>query len=216
MDSLKKSKPPAKGTVRVAPGIIKRPGLTGPAYQVRVRKTGFPTFSKTFSKLEDAKAWRSSVETKLNTGEAVATAKAGRYTIDEVLHQYESQGQELSESKRYTLRQLAPEFQGVAVKNLTPDLLTNWLKKKAQEVVPSPKSKKDPEGHHPLYDGAMEKRYSDSSLRKFYVSARQSRLDDGRRCQVVASGTCQQWGNSSSTRLAGCVGSRSRTSRRYA
>ena len=50
----------------------------------------------------------------------------------------------------------------------------------------------------------------------FTVSARRSHLDDVRPGQVLGSGAGQRWGSSSSTRLAGCVGSRSRMSFRYA
>jgi ABC-type branched-subunit amino acid transport system substrate-binding protein len=48
-----------------------------------------------------------------------------------------------------------------------------------------------------------------------FVSVRRIRLDDGERF-YEASGSFQRWGSNSSMRLAGCVGSRSRTSRRYA
>jgi ABC-type branched-subunit amino acid transport system substrate-binding protein len=50
-----------------------------------------------------------------------------------------------------------------------------------------------------------------------FVSVRRIRLDDGERLyEASATGGFQRWGNNSSIRLAGWVGSRSRTSRRYA
>lgn len=137
------------------------------SYQVRIRKSGFPTITETFTRLEDAKAWKSASETKLNSGDAVLSAKAKRYTIDQAIADYLAYGDVESAPKRYMLEKLAETFQGLAVKNLTPEILKKWKDKQLNTkiLVPS-KKKKD----HYLYDGDRERKYSPATVRKQYYA----------------------------------------------
>ena len=56
---------------KVPAGISQRTSKTTGeiSYQVRIRKAGFPTITETFTRLEDAKAWKAASEAKLNAGE---------------------------------------------------------------------------------------------------------------------------------------------------
>jgi hypothetical protein len=97
-----KSRPAVSSKARLPTGITRRAGKSGNAYQVRVRMTGLPTLTKTFGKLEDARAWKSKVESSLNAGEPVITAKAGRYTIHEALTDYSKYADGVTAKKRYS------------------------------------------------------------------------------------------------------------------
>jgi integrase len=50
-------------------------------YRVRVRRQGLPALTKTFSRLTDAKAWASDIESSINKGEHVDTRKAEKRTV---------------------------------------------------------------------------------------------------------------------------------------
>lgn len=165
-----KSRPAVSSKARLPTGITRRAGKGGNAYQVRVRMTGLPTLTKTFGKLEDARAWKSKVESSLNAGEPVITAKAGRYTIHEALTDYSKYADGVTDKKRYTLQQLNDELGEFAVANLTSEVLAKWLDKKKEETVPAPKSKRTEDAHHPLYAGAVSRKYSDSTVRKYYYT----------------------------------------------
>ena len=154
---------------KVPAGISQRTSKTTGevSYQVRIRKAGFPTITETFSRLEDAKAWKAASEAKLNAGENVLSAKAQRFTIDQAIADYLAYGEVENASKRYTLKKLAEEFNGLAVKNLTPELLKKWKDKKLNtKVLAAPNKKKN----HYLYNGDKERKYAPSSVRKQYYA----------------------------------------------
>lgn len=155
---------------RLPAGITRRKSDSNgdTSYQVRVRKTGYPTFTGTFTKLEEAKAWKALTETKLNNGEAVATAKSRRYTIGEAIADYlEHGGIAEKDNKRYTLAQVSEDFPNLAVRNLTVEILSKWIKKKLTSTVPKAKNKKKT---HPLYEGETDRKYTESAVRKFYYA----------------------------------------------
>jgi integrase len=137
------------------------------SYQVRIRKAGFPTITETFTRLEDAKAWKAASETKLNIGGEVLSAKAKRFTIDQAIADYLAYGDVEASGKRYMLGKLAETFHGLAVKNLTPELLKKWKDKQLNSKILVPaKKKKD----HYLYDGDRDRKYSPATIRKQYYA----------------------------------------------
>jgi hypothetical protein len=152
------------------PGIKRRESeATGEtAYQVRVRKSGHPTFTKTFSRLEEAKAWKASVESRINRNESVLSATDSRITVEKVIEDYLESGEVPDgDKKRYTLQQVSEEFGALAVKNLTAPVVKAWVEKLKKTHVPPPKNRvKD----HPLYDRRERKTYSESSIRKLYYA----------------------------------------------
>jgi integrase len=159
------------GTTRLPTGISKRPATGGGfVYQVRVRKVGHPTFTKTFDKLQEARSWKSSVETKLDSGESVPSAKSSRITIAQAIDDYVAHQLNGDSKKGYTLQLLREELGASAVINLTPELLSKWLKKKSQETIASPKSKRSANSFHPLYAGDVQRTYSESTIRKYYYT----------------------------------------------
>lgn len=156
---------------RLPTGITRRSSNSGkPVYQVRVRKSGHPTFTRTFDRLDEARSWKASVETKLNSGGSVPSAKSSRFTVEDALNAYAKHQAAGDTKKNYTLQLLRDELGKIAVVNLTPDVLSKWLQKKAVDTIPAPKSKKSKENHHRLYDGATTKTFSESTIRKYYYT----------------------------------------------
>jgi integrase len=110
-----------------------------------------------------ALVWRG----KLNAGENVLSAKAQRYTIGQAIADYLAYGDIEAKGKRYTLNKLAEEFNELAVKNLTPEILKKWKDKKLNTSISSHPNKIK---KHYLFDGDRERKYSPGTVRKMYYS----------------------------------------------
>jgi len=65
--------------------IVKRETTDGTRYQVKVRVQGEKARSKTFTRLTDAKAWASAVETDLGRGVYVPTTVDRRRTVKDLI-----------------------------------------------------------------------------------------------------------------------------------
>ena len=168
-EMTKKSHSTNAKSQKVPAGISQRTSKTTGeiSYQVRIRKAGFPTITETFTRLEDAKAWKAASEAKLNAGEEVLSAKAQRYTIDQAIADYLAYGEVSLVSKRNALKKLAEDFNGLAVKNLTPEILKKWKDKKLNtNVQPHPKKKKT----HYLFNGDQQRKLTPSTVRKQYYA----------------------------------------------
>lgn len=67
--------------------IEKRKGVRGASYQVRVRLKK-KSFTKTFSRLQDARAWERMMEAKIESGESLPGNPARRIMVAEMLERY--------------------------------------------------------------------------------------------------------------------------------
>jgi len=72
--------------------IQKRAGKSGPAYRVQVRMKGFPTQTRSFDRLTDAKAWAQETETAIRKGEFQNVIKtAATKTLQDVVDRYRTE-----------------------------------------------------------------------------------------------------------------------------
>jgi integrase len=67
--------------------IIERDGR----YQAKIRKSGFPSQSKTFTRLRDAEAWARKVESEMERGHWLDTKKGDKLTLGEALTTWEKE-----------------------------------------------------------------------------------------------------------------------------
>lgn len=68
--------------------ILKRPTPQGLTYQARIRVRGFPTQTKTFTKLADAKHWAQQTEADIKNGLYFKKAEATKHTFAELVDRY--------------------------------------------------------------------------------------------------------------------------------
>ncbi len=69
--------------------IRKREGKKGTTYSVTIRKTGFPTETKSFPTISKAKTWATSVEAKMDSGAwDTGTSEAQKHTLKELIGHY--------------------------------------------------------------------------------------------------------------------------------
>ncbi|ASG22176.1 hypothetical protein [Nitrospirillum viridazoti] len=74
-------------------------------YQVKIRRTGFPTQSKTFETRTDAKRWAAEMESEISRGVFVDRSEAERNTLGDLIRRYQA---EITPTKRK--RQRSPAF----------------------------------------------------------------------------------------------------------
>jgi integrase len=69
--------------------IRKREGKKGTTYTVTIRKTGFPSETKSFPTISKAKQWATSVEAKMDDGKwDTGTSEANKHTLRELIDFY--------------------------------------------------------------------------------------------------------------------------------
>jgi integrase len=74
------------------PTIRKRTGANGDtSYHVQVRKRGYPTQTKSFSKLADAERWATIVEAEMERGVFVSRSEAESTLVSQALDRYEKE-----------------------------------------------------------------------------------------------------------------------------
>ncbi len=152
---------PKKG--RLPDGISARVSkATGSvSYQVRVRRVGFPSFVKTFDRLDEAKAWKAATETKLNKGEQVATTRQARYKVADAVDDFKKHLQGSESQRRYAGR-IKDDMGDVAVKNLTAEFVQNYVKFKSQQIVLPPKNRTVAQSEREkktVYEGGTVRKY---------------------------------------------------------
>lgn len=147
--------------------ILERQGAKGTSYQARVRRVGFPTVFKTFKTKKEADAWATTQENKLLERQPLLTKEKERFTFGLAIDEYAEHSGYLSKSEEYLMKQIREDFEDLAIVNLTAPRLAKYIKDWKQRDVPSPRSKKR---DHPLFNGNVPRKHSDSTVRKVYFA----------------------------------------------
>jgi integrase len=111
------------------PTIDKRIGRNGKiSWQVRVRRTGAGSQTRSFAKKSDAEAWARSIETRIDSGESLPAAEARKRTlgdaIDEYLKVYEKSARKKNErEQKRILERWRTEVGDRALSSITPGVL---------------------------------------------------------------------------------------------
>ncbi len=136
-------------------------------YQVRIRRSGFPTLTKTFKTKAEAEHWSRTQETSLLEGSPILTKEKERFTFAFAIEEYEKYKGFRSQTEAYRLNNLKEDFGDLAIINLTAKRLSAYLQMLGSTNVPEPHNRKKA---HPLYQGHIERKYSKSTIRKIYFS----------------------------------------------
>lgn len=156
---------------KLPPGITERISATTKekSYQVRLRTgaTANKAICRTFSSLDDARAWQVENLAKLNAHGRVATRAQRGITIDAAIQEYVDAEKVMNDKELQRLTMLADEFNGLAVMDLTVARLDAWKTELLKtEVSPDPRRKIV----HPLYNGTRVRTYSESTVRKYFYT----------------------------------------------
>lgn len=140
-------------------------------YTARVRKAGFPTYTATFDTAKEAENWVITTKAALLQGKQVATAKQLRYTFAQAIADYREHCQP-KKSENYKLNIVKANFEDLAIVNLTAPMLADFINKFLNTDVKQKVRGKDGKGgkEHPLYNGSVKRKYSDSHVRKVYFT----------------------------------------------
>lgn len=133
-------------------------------FQVRIRRAGYPTLTKTFKTKAPAQKWARDQESKLLSGLQVLTTEKSRITFSEAIKEYREHKSTNTPSETVRLNQIEADLGDLAVINLTSSKFSAYIKTWQRTEVPSPKSKLK---SHPLFD-PVKHLYADSSVRKIY------------------------------------------------
>ncbi len=122
--------------------INERTSATGKRfYQVQIRRKGYPTVSKAFGTLKEARDWATLTESAILRNEAVNPREAASWVIPEIIDWYK---QNPNPHRAYATKKheqrldlLAAEFQSFTAVSLTPAILQKWIKKRLEFNAPS-------------------------------------------------------------------------------
>ena len=122
---------------------ISGPGPDGKlVYRVRVRRKGTPTQTATFTKLADAKQWAQMIEGHVLEGRHFPSMKPTRHTVSETIERYlceilPHKSATTRYNQRYQLQWWSKQLGPSALRDLTPDLLSQWRDALAQTRAPA-------------------------------------------------------------------------------
>lgn len=68
--------------------VFKRKGKGGLSYTARIRRQGYPAFTRTFTRLTDARAWIEQEETKIRQGLHLDYTEARKRTVSQAIDRY--------------------------------------------------------------------------------------------------------------------------------
>lgn len=110
--------------------ITERAGERGTSYQVKVRKAGYPTMSKTFKTRADAIAWGQEQELAIYKGQTVATNAGSTETIGKLVERYLAEVVPLKKGKdreEFAIRSIENSpLVKYTVSTLTPEAIRKW------------------------------------------------------------------------------------------
>jgi len=157
-----------KNTPKITPKITERTSSkTGKiSYQVRIRRTGYPSLIKSFKSKAEAESWLRTQETNLLDGKPLLTSQKERYTFTVAIQEYEKYKGYLSKTEEYRLALIKKDLGELAIINLTAQRLASYLKHLSTREVPRPHNKKK---DHPLHS-QQKRTYTPSSIRKIYFT----------------------------------------------
>lgn len=112
--------------------IKERTSKTGKTfYQAQIRRRGYPTVSKTFSKRQDAQDWATLTEGAILRNETVNPKEAASWTIPQIVDWYK---QNPNPRRAYATKKheqrldlVASDFQPYTAASLTPAVLQGWI-----------------------------------------------------------------------------------------
>jgi integrase len=112
-------------------------------HQAKCRRKGFPTLSKTFQNLSDAKKWARQIERSWDTGEDPATQPRTNTTLADVLRRYRDEV--APNHKGGWIEQLTinawlrdhREFADTSVHDLSPAVIAAWRDQRLKELKAS-------------------------------------------------------------------------------
>jgi len=135
------------------------------SYQARVRRTGYPTLTRTFSTKASASAWARTQEKSILDGAPILTKDKERFTFAVAIEDYEKHCVYDSPTEKYRFQQIREDMEDLAVVDLTAERLSKYIKVWQTTPVPSPKNKKtsDDPNKKPRF-------YAASTVRKVYFS----------------------------------------------
>jgi integrase len=123
--------------------IDQRPGPDGKlVYRVRVRRKGTPTQTSTFTKLADAKQWAQMIAGRVLEGRHFPSMKPTRHTVSETIERYlceilPHKSANTRYNQRYQLQWWSKQLGPSALRDLTPDLLSQWRDALAKTRAPA-------------------------------------------------------------------------------
>jgi integrase len=113
----------------------------GDAWQVRIRRKGFPVEIKTFSTKVGAEQWARTVESKMDGGQFASNGKAEKTTFGDVIRRYMS---EITPGKRGCLEEtirltatLRLRISKLSMANLTPQAMADYRDDRLKTCQPA-------------------------------------------------------------------------------
>ncbi len=113
--------------------IQKRKYLNKTSYQVRIRRLGIKTITKSFLTRTEAKRWSRSMETKLDKGDYSDYSSASKVTLGDLFKRYINEEKHKKKkqwkNEEYRLRQLLLVYKqaGLVVRPITSPFLLNYI-----------------------------------------------------------------------------------------
>lgn len=134
-------------------------------YQVRIRRAGFPTITKSFKVKAMASDWAREEESKLLKGLPVLTKKASVLTFNDAIKDYLEQHENVSADEASRLRTVKLDMGEMPVVNLTAPRFSAYIKTMLKSEVRPPAHKK---AERITQKTKVRRVYADSTVRKFY------------------------------------------------
>ena len=113
--------------------IQKRKYLNKTSYQVRIRRAGVRTITKSFMHRTDAKRWARNMETKLDRGDYSDYSTASKVTLGDLFKRYINEDKHKKKkqwkNEEYRLRQLLLAYRptGLAVRFIASSFKLNYI-----------------------------------------------------------------------------------------
>ncbi len=109
------------------------------AWEVQIRKTGFPTCSRTFDSKAEARAWATHIESEMERGVFHDRSEAEKTTLGEIIRRYlrdVSPGKKGAESEQYRLGAILRDdpIADIKMAALSGKLMAAWRDKRLQNV----------------------------------------------------------------------------------
>ncbi|MDA8256584.1 MAG: site-specific integrase [Betaproteobacteria bacterium] len=162
-----------RGSTEKLPRNIRR---KGDGFELRMARKGYPSISKCFDTLEEAKREKIRIEFHIAEGKAPPNVKAKKFTVADAVDEYIKKHTDkknnilLPKNKISDIRLIRADLGNVKVLRLSHTGLDEYIKAKLEEEVPPPKNKLQPNNHHPLYNGGLKRKRSPATVRKYYYA----------------------------------------------
>lgn len=162
-----------KGSTEKLPRNIRR---KGDGFELRMARKGYPSISKCFATLEEAKREKTRIEFHIAEGKAPPNVKAKKFTVSDAIDEYfiensDEKGKILLPKRKISeIELIRADLGALKVLELNNKGLKRYLKKKLTEDVPPPKNKSNSKNFHPLYNGGTKRKRAPATVRKYYYA----------------------------------------------